>query len=672
MSPFAYRRRSYQRTLIEPLEKRSHFSVGTDLGWASALSTFSNGSVVSAAVAPDGKLVVLSRNWSEADNTTVETLSRFNRDGSLDDSFSVSLSTNTAPTSDAEGTPTRQASDFTRVLVYSDGSIYLAGTTWTEKQVTISYDSIWNEFSSDDAPIETPISFTYSFFQAQDGTDLVVRKLSADGTPDSSFGIQGSSIIDLGGSESLTDIALGRGKLVLLGTSYDSASGGYSGDYNLARLTTDGNLDASFGKGGIAVAPLSDNVGWATNVFVTADGSVLVAGKTYTWDESPWLLPPVIIDPVVDDTADKTDDSARDGSTDTTDGSTDAIDDYTTTDDFGDTSDDFATTDDSTTTDDFGDDSQTDFPTDDFNIEESDTSDVDPSTDDSSFPTVTDNQIDQGEVMPVDPIPTFCIAYPPAMRTTTLTVARFSPNGQLDSSYGNNGLATADISSTATPLYGSGRWCGGWAGRGGWGQLTIENISVDSNGQLTFSSASLSQGSSLSSKPIQFAPSGSLLDSPGSSVGGSASLSLGIGLSVAFNFDGFADGVLSDDDTAALSQALTPPFTPDGYPGWYCRYPVMFAMSDSVDGSTIRGTMLPPTTEAVSGPAVTEANPSDSTPPTIPAPAPVRAPSTDTAIATQSTLATPTTSSLTPFSKNLIDELDPQSDLLTSSDQVLA
>jgi uncharacterized delta-60 repeat protein len=692
MSPFAYRHRNYQRVLIEPLETRSHFSVGTDLGWASALASFNNGSVVAAAVAPDGKLVVLSRNWSETDGTTVESLSRFNRDGSLDDSFSVSLSTYTAPTADADGTPTRQASDFTKLLVANDGSIFLAGTTWTEKQVTITYDNIWTDVFVEGDPANTdpsvPTTSSYTYFQAQDGTDLLVRKLSPDSTADSSFGLQGSATIDLGGSDNLTDIALGQGKLVLLGTSYDPASGSFAGDYDLARLTADGSLDTSFGKGGIAVAPLSNNLGWATNVFVTSDGSVLVAGKTYTWDPSPWLPPPVIIDPGAGDSTDDTSDNT-DGSTDgtdtsddssaSTDDSTDDITDSSTdgSDDSIDTTDDSTgTTDgseDSSTIDDSGD-TQTDPSTDGSDTDWTDTSDSDLSMDDSSGstdpgfvdPGISINKMDHGQMpgdmMPVDPMPTFCIAYPPAMRTTTLTVARFSPDGQLDTSYGDNGLASADISLTALPKYGWYGW-GRFGSYGGWGELTLENIAVDSTGQLTFSSATLSQGNPLSSKLIQFSPDGALLDTAGPSAGGSASLSLGNGLSVAFNFDASSDGVLSDDESAALSNALTPP---DGYPTWYSRYPMMYAMNDGSvayrsDGAVIE-TLVPTTTSA-------KGETTDTTPaPTIDQPSTP----TEPGIAINNALAAPKTAASTTFSRNLIDQLDPQADLLTSVDTVLS
>ncbi len=105
---------------------------------------------------------------------------------------------------------------------------------------------------------------------------LVVAKLLADGTPDAAFGSAGKALISLGGSEVYGDaIALtSDGKLLVAC---------HSGNYlTIARLTAAGALDSSFGNYNYGYASfLYLGAGtYAKTIALQADGSFLVLGAT--------------------------------------------------------------------------------------------------------------------------------------------------------------------------------------------------------------------------------------------------------------------------------------------------------------------------------------------------------------------------------------------------------
>ena len=81
------------------------------------------------------------------------------------------------------------------------------------------------------------------------GADFLVARYNPDGSPDTTFDGDGRVCIDVGaGSADRGEevFVLADGRLLVAGTS--------AGDFALARLLADGNLDWSFGTGGKAVA----------------------------------------------------------------------------------------------------------------------------------------------------------------------------------------------------------------------------------------------------------------------------------------------------------------------------------------------------------------------------------------------------------------------------------
>ncbi|MFB7175853.1 hypothetical protein ACFCYM_34300 [Streptomyces sp. NPDC056254] len=108
------------------------------------------------------------------------------------------------------------------------------------------------------------------------GTDTVVARFSTDGTLDATFGNAGKVITDLGGFDQASGLALQTdGKIITIGTANDDA------DTALARFNLDGTLDTTFGNAGTQIVDLggSDE---ALGVALQADGKIVTAGAAGT------------------------------------------------------------------------------------------------------------------------------------------------------------------------------------------------------------------------------------------------------------------------------------------------------------------------------------------------------------------------------------------------------
>jgi len=113
--------------------------------------------------------------------------------------------------------------------------------------------------------------------------DLVVIRYLTNGTLDTSFdpvGQDGIVSIDVGGAEErATAIALqADGRILVAGTALT----GDAAKFILARLLPDGSLDSSFGTGGVVSAQLGGLESQISALSLQADGKILVAGFTFS------------------------------------------------------------------------------------------------------------------------------------------------------------------------------------------------------------------------------------------------------------------------------------------------------------------------------------------------------------------------------------------------------
>jgi uncharacterized delta-60 repeat protein len=104
------------------------------------------------------------------------------------------------------------------------------------------------------------------------------RAYAAPGDFDASFDGDGQVTTDFGSVDTAQDVAvLENGKIVVAG--YTSAGG--TNDFALARYNPDGSLDTSFGSGGKVITPIGSSSDYARALAIQPDGKIVVAGSSY-------------------------------------------------------------------------------------------------------------------------------------------------------------------------------------------------------------------------------------------------------------------------------------------------------------------------------------------------------------------------------------------------------
>lgn len=109
---------------------------------------------------------------------------------------------------------------------------------------------------------------------------FAIARYTTNGSLDSTFGVGGKIITDFGQAswDGIRDLAIQTdGKLVAVGSTYSDSTGG---DFAIVRYDSQGNLDPSFGVGGIVTTDLTGVSDSANAVALQNDGKILVAGLT--------------------------------------------------------------------------------------------------------------------------------------------------------------------------------------------------------------------------------------------------------------------------------------------------------------------------------------------------------------------------------------------------------
>jgi uncharacterized delta-60 repeat protein len=213
-------------------------SLDTTFGTGGRVQTdFGGGNdfILGMALQADGKILAAGQSIAGLGRIA---LSRYNTDGTLDTSFGTGgkVITQIIPGSSSDKGES--------VLVQSDGKILVGGET-------------------------NPSPFAFHFL-------FSVVRYNADGTVDTTFGTNGAATADFGEGLSLAfGMALqADGKIVLVGQPADNAG------LAVARFTSGGTLDSSFGTGGLVETdvPGAFNERGA-DVAIQADGKIVVAGN---------------------------------------------------------------------------------------------------------------------------------------------------------------------------------------------------------------------------------------------------------------------------------------------------------------------------------------------------------------------------------------------------------
>jgi uncharacterized delta-60 repeat protein len=120
---------------------------------------------------------------------------------------------------------------------------------------------------------------------SQGERDSVLRRYNTNGSLDTSFGSDGMTVTDFKGGWSDQGLALAAqpdGKIIGVASSYNPNDFTFPFDarWGVARYTSNGALDKSFGTQGKTVTDLSKGTDTVTGVALQADGKIVVSGNT--------------------------------------------------------------------------------------------------------------------------------------------------------------------------------------------------------------------------------------------------------------------------------------------------------------------------------------------------------------------------------------------------------
>lgn len=124
--------------------------------------------------------------------------------------------------------------------------------------------------------LPTPVKIRGSSSKLQDERELSLTVCGAPGALDTSF--EGGKVVvpvGAGDAYAYAMAAQADGKLLVAGTSHERG-----GDFAVLRFTRDGEIDESFGDGGLATTDLSGTADVARAVAVDPQGRIVVAGTT--------------------------------------------------------------------------------------------------------------------------------------------------------------------------------------------------------------------------------------------------------------------------------------------------------------------------------------------------------------------------------------------------------
>jgi uncharacterized delta-60 repeat protein len=247
---------------------------------------FGLGDSSSKAIArqPDGKLVAVGRVLTT--HGPDFGLARYNPDGSLDKSFSG----NGKQTTDFAG----GSDDARAVAVRGDGKIVVAGEVSAKSHTKFAiarYNSdgtLDSNFSGDGKQTTDFAGNAFATGVAlqgdgkvivvggADGGGFALARYNPNGSLDTSFSGDGRQTTAFAGSAAASGVALqGDGKIVAVGSNVNNPT--FSEDFALARYNPDGSLDPSFSGDGRQTTNFGDLEG-ATGVALQSDGKIVAVG----------------------------------------------------------------------------------------------------------------------------------------------------------------------------------------------------------------------------------------------------------------------------------------------------------------------------------------------------------------------------------------------------------
>lgn len=242
---------------------------------------------LSMALASDGKIIAAGYSRTGSDTTTdVFAIARFATDGTLDSSFDLDGKVTTAVGGSADEIKAITTHSDGRVLVAGPlrGSVTSFGTVRynTDGSLDTSFGSggkVITAIGTDATPWDITVQPDGKIIVAgaanvTAGSSLkfALVRYNTDGSLDTSFDGDGISTISFTGDNYILGMLLQPdGRIVVAGLR--------AGRFAVARFTTSGALDSTFGVGGIAASAFPTAGGYAMDLALQPDGKIVAGGR---------------------------------------------------------------------------------------------------------------------------------------------------------------------------------------------------------------------------------------------------------------------------------------------------------------------------------------------------------------------------------------------------------
>jgi uncharacterized delta-60 repeat protein len=298
--------RGTYRPSLETLEDRcvpsAPGTLDTSFGSGGIVTTsFGSKSVASAfavAVQPDGKIV--EAGWGETSHPEARYLdvARYNPNGTLDSSFGSGGEVLTQfPNIDTGGlgglvlqpdgkivVGNTVNGDFELVRYNPNGTLDttfngsgMVSTAFPPNSaglVGVSLESVNN--------VTEIVAAGWNTFSPDGHFGFALARYNLNGSLDTSFGSGGKVVTDLGYDIGVVGLAIqGDGQIIVAGENNPGAA------WIVARYGTSGNLDPTFGSGGVATGPSHTA---AASMIVQPDGKIVVGGASASNSGRQWAL----------------------------------------------------------------------------------------------------------------------------------------------------------------------------------------------------------------------------------------------------------------------------------------------------------------------------------------------------------------------------------------------
>jgi uncharacterized delta-60 repeat protein len=279
----------------------SNGTLDTTFGLAGVVTTsFGTAGCFASAIViqGDGKIVAAGTNYLDFSSNSDFAVARYNADGSLDSTFGGGF----------VSTDFNQGLDAAlSVVLQGDGKIVAAGSAVSEASfydfalVRYLADGTLDSTFGSGGKVETDLGannldqaraavlqtdgkiVAAGTTVASNGLDqfFAITRYNSDGTLDNSFGRRGLATVDFGSfDQSARSVLLQTdGKIVAVGYADTESS---DSDFLVARLNSNGRLDTTFGIGGTVRTSFGDLNGGANSSVLQPDGKIVAAGFNAT------------------------------------------------------------------------------------------------------------------------------------------------------------------------------------------------------------------------------------------------------------------------------------------------------------------------------------------------------------------------------------------------------